>query len=90
MADFFVYLARCADGSLYTGSTDNIDAREKCHNLGYGAHYTRQRQPVKIIYWERFDTLVEARRREKQIKKWRREKKENLVKYGHPTKIFTR
>jgi putative endonuclease len=84
---YFAYLARCCDGSLYTGSCTNIKAREIKHNEGEGARYTRKRRPVKIIYFEEVATLVEARRREAQIKGWTRIKKENLAKYGHPTKF---
>ncbi len=81
---YFVYLARCSDFSLYVGSCGDIKAREVKHNKGEGAQYTKQRRPVKIIYFEEFSTLVEARRREAQIKGWTRIKKENLIKYGHP------
>lgn len=84
---YFVYLARCSDKSLYTGSCRNISRREKRHNEGLGADYTRKRRPVKVVYFEEFKTLLEARRREKQIKGWTRMKKENLIKYGHPTKF---
>ena len=83
---YFVYLARCADSSLYVGSCNDIKSREVRHNKGEGAQYTKKRLPVKIIYFEEFDTVVEARRRESQIKSWTRIKKENLVKFGHPTK----
>ncbi len=85
--EYYVYLARCSDNSLYTGSCKDTKARELKHNQGDGAQYTKMRRPVKIIYFEKFSTLVEARRREIQIKKWSRIKKENLVKHGHPTKF---
>ncbi len=87
LMDYFVYLARCADNSLYTGSCKNLKNRELKHNKGEGAKYTAQRLPIKIVYHEKFTTLLEARRREMQIKRWTRLKKENLVKYGHPTKF---
>lgn len=83
---FFVYLARCNDSSLYTGSCVDIHKREAKHNKGAGAKYTKQRLPVKIVYSEEIATLTEARQREAQIKKWSKTKKENLTKYGHPTK----
>lgn len=76
---FYFYLARCADGSLYAGSCNDLAKREAVHNQGDGAQYTRLKRPIKIIYSEIFKTLVEARRREKQIKGWRREKKEKLI-----------
>jgi putative endonuclease len=84
---YYIYLARCNDNSLYTGSCKNITNREIKHNKGEGAQYTKQRRPIKIIYYEEYDTLFEAIKREKQIKKWSRIKKENLIKYGHPTKF---
>jgi putative endonuclease len=84
---YFVYLARCCDNSLYIGSCTNIKARELKHNKGGGSLYTKERRPIKIVYFEVFDTLVQVRRREAQIKRWTRIKKENLVKYGHPTKF---
>lgn len=83
---YFVYLARCSDTSLYTGYCNNIKAREKKHNTGAGAKYTRTRRPVKIVYYEQYDLRIDAMKREAQIKGWRRSKKENLVLKGHPTK----
>jgi putative endonuclease len=87
MKKYFVYLARCSDNSLYIGNCSNLKNREKKHNMGEGAAYTKQRQPVKIVYFEEFDTLLEAVKRERQLKGWTRIKKENLIKYGHPTKF---
>ncbi len=84
---YFIYLARCSDKSLYIGSCTDIKSREIKHNKGDGAQYTRQRRPIKIIYFEEYNTLIKARRREAQIKRWTRIKKENLIKYGHPTKF---
>lgn len=83
---YYFYLARCADGSLYTGSCSDLNAREARHNEGKGAKYTRDRCPVRIIYHEAFSTLLEARRREAQVKPWNRMKKENLAAGKHPTK----
>lgn len=83
---YFVYLARCKNKSLYIGSCANLKARELKHNAGGGSKYTKQRSPVKIIYFEEFGSLVDARKREAQIKKWSRIKKEKLIQYSHPTK----
>jgi putative endonuclease len=77
---YFTYLARCSDKSLYTGYCTNIKNRENKHNAGTGAKYTRSRRPVKIIFFEEYKSASEARRREAQIKKWSRQKKENLIK----------
>ena len=79
MKIYYTYLARCHDDTLYTGYCTNIKQREQKHNQGEGAKYTRQRRPIKIIYWEEYDTIVAAMRREKEIKKWRREKKMILI-----------
>jgi len=83
---YYTYLARCSDNSLYTGSCIDIKAREKKHNKGEGAKYTKARRPVKIIYFEEFNTLSESRRREAQIKRLTKIEKENLVKSGHSAK----
>jgi putative endonuclease len=76
---YFFYLARCADGSLYSGSCVDIQAREAKHNEGKGAKYTRSRTPVSVVYHEEFSTLTEARRREAQVKTWSKAEKERLV-----------
>ena len=84
---YYFYLARCSDGSLYCGSCTNLHERENEHNAGKAAKYTRERRPVTIVYHEEYPTLLEARRRERQVKGWRRAKKEGLVLYGHPTEV---
>ena len=76
----FFYLARCNDGSLYSGSCKDLTAREAAHNSGKGAKYTRSRLPVTIVYHEEFPTLGDALRREAEVKKWRRKRKEELIK----------
>ncbi|MBI5221968.1 MAG: GIY-YIG nuclease family protein [Candidatus Magasanikbacteria bacterium] len=87
---FFTYIARCGDQSLYTGSTDDLTKREEKHNSGTGAIYTKTHLPVKIIYSESFSTRQEAVKREMQIKGWTKIKKENLIRFSHPnpTKIL--
>jgi len=76
---WYLYLLRCADGSIYTGISNDVEVRVREHNQGKGAKYTAQRRPVFLIYQERHPDLSSARRREEQIKPWRREKKENLA-----------
>lgn len=61
---YFAYIMRCADGTLYTGYTDDIARREAVHNSGRGAKYTRSRLPVKMVYHESFATRSEAMKRE--------------------------
>ncbi|MFH1192812.1 MAG: GIY-YIG nuclease family protein [Candidatus Jorgensenbacteria bacterium] len=76
----FVYILQCADNSLYVGCTNDLDRRIKQHNNSkWGAHYTKIRRPVVLMYSEEFRTLTEARRRESEIKGWCREKKLALI-----------
>ena len=78
--NYFVYILECADKTLYIGCTNNLKKRLKQHNESkHGAHYTKIRRPVVLKYLEEFLTLVEARRREKEIKSWDRNKKLDLI-----------
>ncbi len=76
---FFAYILRCADGTYYVGSTSDIVARLETHNTGRGPRFTACRCPVKLVYFEPFDTMEAARRREIQLKKWSRAKKEAII-----------
>lgn len=76
----YTYILRCGDGSLYTGWTNNLEKRLEAHNAGRGGRYTRSRLPVKLVYYESFDTKNEAMRREVAIKKLTRQEKEKLIK----------
>ena len=80
---YYFYLARCSDGSLYSGSCLDLKAREAKHNEGTGAKYTRSRRPIKILYHEEFLTLKEARHREAEIKTWSKTQKEALAEGKH-------
>ncbi|MCF0247224.1 MAG: GIY-YIG nuclease family protein [Synergistes sp.] len=71
----FAYILRCADDTLYTGWTNDIESRLRAHNSGKGAKYTRTRLPVALFYYETFDTKREAMSREAEIKKMPRRKK---------------
>ncbi len=75
-------MVKCADNSLYTGITNDVDARIIQHNSGKGAKYTRSRAPVVLVYSEHAENRGEALRREIQIKKLRPQQKRNLVKVG--------
>ena len=78
---YFVYILQCADKTLYVGCTNDLEKRLKQHNDSKsGAHYTKIRRPVMLKYSETFLTLREARGREAEIKRWRREKKLELIK----------
>ena len=76
---FFVYMVRCADGTLYTGYARDPEARARVHNTGRGAKYTRSRRPVTLVYCEPCDTRSAALRREHELKPWSRAKKEALI-----------
>jgi len=75
----FVYIAECAGGTYYAGITWNLKKRISEHNLGVKTSIQKSRRPVKLVYWERFNSKNDAARREKEIKGWRRDKKERLI-----------
>ncbi len=75
----FVYILKCADGSIYVGSAHDLEDRLKRHNSGNGAVFTALRRPVKLVYQEPYKYLDDAIKRERQIKKWSRAKKEALI-----------
>jgi putative endonuclease len=76
---FFCYIVECVDGTYYTGWTSDPQRREKQHNAGTGARYTRMRRPVKMVYLEEQPDKITALKRELAIKKLSRERKEKLV-----------
>lgn len=78
MSPWFVYIVRCADGSLYTGIAVDVDERIKKHNAGLGAKYTRSRKPVRLVWSERVESESAARIREIEIKKLTKELKEAM------------
>lgn len=75
----FTYIVRCADGTLYTGWTNDMKHRLEEHNSGRGAKYTRSRTPVELVYLESSATRSEAMRREAQIKRLTRREKLELI-----------
>ena len=83
MKSWFIYILKCADNTLYTGSTNDLEKRVKVHNEGKtAAKYTRARRPVKMVYSEEFKTKSKALKREWEIKKMEREKKIEIIKKG--------
>lgn len=78
----YTYIVRCADGSLYTGWTNDLEGRIEAHNSGRGAKYTKSRRPVTLAYFEEFETKEEAMSREWHIKQLSRSEKERLVEHG--------
>ena len=78
---FWTYMLQCADGSYYTGHTDNLQLRIAQHEQGtLISCYTYQRRPVKLVYAEGFPTRYEALQMERRIKGWNRAKKIALIK----------
>ena len=80
MKTWFVYILRCADGTLYTGTTDDILRRMSLHNAGKGAKYTRGRGPVELVYTEEAENHSAALKREYAIKQMTRQEKIMLTK----------
>ena len=81
--DWYVYILRCADGSLYTGIAKDPERRLEEHNGdGPGARYTRARRPVRLVYQETVPTRSAAARREAAIKRLNKPAKEALVQAG--------
>ena len=77
---WYIYILECADKTLYTGSTNDLDKRLEAHNSGNGAKYTKARLPVKLVYHEEFDDKKEAMKREWYIKhKLSRKQKMELI-----------
>lgn len=81
MADWFVYIVRCADDSLYTGIAMDVERRIAEHNYDdrLAAKYTRVRRPVVQVYAEKCASRSDAGKREAQIKKLRRSQKNKLI-----------
>lgn len=84
MADWHVYILRCADDSLYTGVATDIEARVARHNAGKGAKYTRGRRPVVLVYREAAGNRGAALRREHAIKRLPRAAKRRLIEQLEP------
>ena len=75
----YTYILECSDGTYYCGWTNNLEKRLAAHNAGKGAKYTKSRLPVKLIYFEEFETKEEAMSREWHIKRLSRLEKEALI-----------
>lgn len=75
----YTYIVQCADGTLYTGWTASLEKRLAAHNAGTGAKYTRNRRPVRLVYWEYQENQSAAQKREADIKKLSRCQKAALI-----------
>ncbi len=72
-------MVECADGSFYCGYTNDLKKRIDTHNLGKGAKYTRSRLPVRLVYYEKFDSKEEAMSREWHLKRLSHLEKEKMA-----------
>ena len=79
MKQWYVYILRCSDGTLYTGSTDDVARRAQVHNSGKGAKYTRCRIPVEVAYSEACESYSAALKREYAIKQLSRKEKLEMI-----------
>lgn len=79
MNSAYTYIVRCADGSLYTGWTIDLEQRLAMHNSGKGARYTRSRLPVELVWSEEQPSQETARSREARIKQLTRKEKLQLI-----------
>lgn len=77
--NYFVYLLRCRDGTLYTGTTNDLRRRVQQHNAGKGARYTAGRRPVELVHVESCVSRSEALRREARLRKLSHRQKLNLA-----------
>lgn len=76
---YFVYVLQCSDMSLYIGCTHNLASRLKHQNERRASSWTAGRLPIRLVYYEILPGLLSARRRERQLKKWERAKKDALI-----------
>jgi putative endonuclease len=80
MQGAFVYILRCHDGSYYVGTThDSLERRVAEHNAGSFGGYTSARRPVQLVFHQEFERISDAIAAERQLKGWRRAKKEALI-----------
>lgn len=79
MKSWYVYILQCKDGTLYTGSTDDVQRRLAVHNSGKGAKYTRGRLPVEVVYAEVCESYSAALKREYAVKQLTRIQKLEMI-----------
>lgn len=78
-SNWYLYILRCGDGTLYTGITTDVEKRLAAHRAGTGAKYTRGRGPLELVYREVCSSHSDALKREATVKKLTRQKKEQLI-----------
>lgn len=84
---FYVYIMASHSGTLYVGMTNDLERRVWEHKNHINEGFTKKYQCYKLVYYETADTAFSAIDREKQIKRWRREKKQNLIRSMNPSWI---
>lgn len=83
----YMYMLRCVDESIYTGSTWSLKKRMSEHYAGLGAEYTSRRMPVRLIYYEEYESIGDAYRREKKVQGWLKSRKEHLISTGPGVRV---
>lgn len=78
-SEWIVYILQCADNTMYTGITNDLEGRVNSHNNGTGAKYTRGRNPVKVVYTAKCTNRSEASKKEREIKMLNRASKLKLI-----------
>ena len=81
-SNWYLYILRCKDDTLYTGITTDVEKRLEAHRSGKGAKYTRGRAPLELVYRESCGSHSDALKREHQVKMLTREEKQNLIREG--------
>jgi len=76
---FYLYIIECSNGKYYTGTTSNIEKRWKEHCEGGGCKYTRRYPPKKLVFVKEFQSIMQAREKEHQVKDWSQKKKRKLI-----------
>jgi predicted GIY-YIG superfamily endonuclease len=76
---YYVYILRCKDGSYYTGHAKDVEKRFEMHKKGRGARYTRMHEPEELVYIEQLENRGEAMKRERMIKKFSHDRKQQLI-----------
>jgi len=75
----WIYILECSNGSLYVGSTTNLQKRLKDHTAGSASLWTKRFAPFQLVYFKDYPHHLDAARREQQVKRWSRIKKINLI-----------
>lgn len=79
MNNWYLYILLCKNNKLYIGISKDVETRFLLHKINKGAKFTQKNKPIRVVYTEKLNSLSEAKKREIQIKKWSREKKEMLI-----------